>query len=255
MTMQFVDEVTEKGVMERRFTVERPDELVPGVMWTPDGATGSRPLVLIGHGGTQHKRSPNVVALARGLVRHQGYAAVAIDAPWHGDRTPPDERDLPADERRRRMASRLFGRGRGETTARMLGDWTATLDAAQALPEVGPGPVGYWGLSMGCAFGVPLVAGEPRVGAAVLGLFGWAEGLRLTGYDDLARSITVPLLFLVQWDDEVVDHDHAVELFRLFGSTDKTLHANPGRHVEVPVAERAAAEAFFDRHLGALTPA
>jgi dienelactone hydrolase len=253
--MRIVDEVTEKGVTERSFTLDRPDEPVPGVLWTPAGAEGSRPLVLIGHGGTQHKRSPNVVALARTLVRHEGFAAVTIDAPYHGDRAPAAERDLPRDERRRALRSRLFGRERGDTTARMLGDWTATLDAARALPDVGAGPVGYWGLSMGCAFGVPLVAAEPRIGAAVLGLFGWTPDMRLPGYDDLARGITVPLLFLVQWNDEVVDHDAAVGLFRLFGSTDKTLHANPGGHLDVPVAERAAAVAHFARHLGALTPA
>ena len=55
---------------------------------------------------------------------------------------------------------------------------------------------------MGTHFG-PLVAAEPRIQAAVLGLFGWAEGPRLARFDTLARSITIPLLFLVQWDDEV----------------------------------------------------
>jgi hypothetical protein len=47
-----------------------------------------------------------------------------------------------------------------------------------------------------------------------------------------------------------VDHGHACELFGLFGSARKTMHANPGRHVEVPLFERDAAEAFFAEHLG-----
>jgi dienelactone hydrolase len=253
--MQFTDEVAAMGVTERGFTLDRPDEPVPGVLWTPEGATGPRPLVLIGHGGSQEKRSPNVVALARRLVRHQGYAALAIDAPYHGDRTPADERDLSWEERRRRLGGRLFGRGRGATTERVLGDWHAALDAARAVPEVGTGPVGYWGLSMGCAFGVPLVAGEPRIGAAVLGLFGWSDQMQLAGFDDLARSITVPLLFLVQWQDEVVRPEDACTLFGLFGSERKTMHANPGVHVAVPLFERAAAEAHFAEHLGPVEPA
>src|SRR5882672_7087813 len=84
--MDFVSTVSEHGVTERRFDLKVGDASVPGIVWTPDGATGHRPLILIGHGGTQHKRIDNVVRLARTLVRHQGYAAVAIDAPDHGDR-------------------------------------------------------------------------------------------------------------------------------------------------------------------------
>lgn len=257
--LEFTAETTEKGVTERAFTLDRPAEPVPGILWTPEGAAGPRPLVLFGHGGTQHKRVPNILALARRLVRHHDLAAVAIDLPHHGDRIPEAERGLSREERRERLGRRLFGRGRGETTQLAVGDWIATVDAVTDLPEIGVGgPVGYWGLSMGCAFGVPLIAGEPRIDAAVLGLFGWAEGSRLVGYDDLARAITVPLLFIVQWDDEVVDHHHAAELFGIFGSTRKTMHANPGRHVEVPLFERAAAEAFFAEHLvaaGAEAPA
>jgi hypothetical protein len=119
----------------------------------------------------------------------------------------------------------------------------------QARDDVGAGPVGYWGVSMGTRYGVPLVAAEPRIRAAVLGLFGWAGGPRLAGYDDEARRVTVPLLFLVQWDDEVAGREYALALFDLFGSTTKTLHANPGRHVEIPPAEYQASEAFLARHL------
>jgi hypothetical protein len=109
--------------------------------------------------------------------------------------------------------------------------------------------VGYWGVSMGTRYGVPLVAAEPRIRAAVLGLFGWAPGPRLAGYDEVAREISVPLLFLVQWDDEVAGREYALALFDLFGSTTKTLHANPGRHVEIPPAEYQASEAFLALHL------
>ena len=248
--MDLTHEMTEKGVTERRFTLDRPQEPVPGLLWTPEGATGPRPLVLIGHGGTQHKRVPNILSLARRLVRHEGHAVVAIDLPYHGDRIPAEERDLPREERRRRLRGRVFGGDQRSTTDQAVADWKAVLDAAQGLPEVGTGPVGYWGVSMGTHFGVPLVAAEPRIQAAVLGLFGWAEGPRLAGFDTLARSITIPLLFLVQWDDEVAAREHAMTLFDLFGSADKCLHANPGRHVEIPGRERDAAEEFFARHLG-----
>ena len=88
--MDFSSELSERGVTERRFDLQVGNERVPGLVWTPQGALGPRPLVLIGHGGTQHKRIDNVLALARRLVRHHGYAAVAIDAPEHGDRVSPE---------------------------------------------------------------------------------------------------------------------------------------------------------------------
>ncbi len=244
---------TEGGVTERRFTVARPAEPVPGILWTPEAATGPdpgpRPLVLFGHGGTQGKRAVNILALARRMVRHHGFAAAAIDLPYHGERRPADERDMPVEERRERLGRRMFGRDRAAVVEQAVGDWTAVLDALQELAHVGAGPVGYWGLSMGSHFGVPLVAGEPRIVAAVLGLFGWAPTRGQQNVDELATRITVPVLFLVQWDDEIVPRDHALQLFDLLGSTDKTLHAHPGRHVEIPRAEHDAAEAHLARHL------
>ena len=241
---------TERDVTERRFTVDRPAEPVPGILWTPEGATGPRPLVLFGHGGTQGKRAVNILALARRMVRHHGFAAAAIDQPFHGDRRPDDERTMSVEERRERLGRRMFGRDRAAVVDQAVGDWTAVLDALQGLDDVGTaGPVGYWGLSMGSHFGVPLVAGEPRIAAAVLGLFGWSPTRGQEGLDDLARRVTVPVLFLVQWDDEIVARDSALQLFDLLGSADKTLHAHPGRHVEVPRDENDAAEAHFARHL------
>src|SRR5205823_4093805 len=96
--VDFIDEITEKGVTERRFDLKIENEVVPGILWSPDGATTPGPLVLIGHGGSQHKRVPNVLALARRLVRHLGYAAVAIDAPDHGDRAPRDQPTVSLEE-------------------------------------------------------------------------------------------------------------------------------------------------------------
>src|SRR5262249_11827021 len=105
------------------------------------------------------------------------------------------------------------------------------------------GPVGYWGVSMGANIGVPLLAAEPRIGAAVLGL---------AGHDTLAKTatrITVPVQFLLQWDDELVPREQGLALFDAFVSPEKTLHANPGRHAEVPAFEHEAAVAFLRRHL------
>jgi hypothetical protein len=55
--------------------------------------------------------------------------------------------------------------------------------------------------------------------------------------------------FLLQWDDERVPREHGLALFDAFGSAEKTLHVNPGRHGELPAHELESSLRFFDRHL------
>lgn len=96
----------------------------------------------------------------------------------------------------------------------------------------------------GTGIGVPLTAAEPRITAAVFGCLG-QEFLT-----EAAARITVPLEFLLQWDDELVDRRSGLALFEAFASKEKSLHANSGGHAEVPRFEIDSALAFFRRHLG-----
>ena len=124
-------------------------------------------------------------------------------------------------------------------------EWRATLDAFQELPEIGSaGPVGYFGLNMGTAIGVPLAATEPRITAAVFGQH-WPDALA-----EMAKQITIPIEFAMQWDDEHLPRESALALFDAFASTEKTLHANSGRHKELPRFEADSAVRFFARHFG-----
>ena len=117
------------GVTEQPFTFGE----IPGVLWTPDGVAEVRPLILMGHGGGQHKKAPGIVARARRFAAECGFAAVE---------------------------------------------------------------------------------------------------------------------FLVQWDDQWVPRAASLALFDLFASAEKTLHANPGKHGDLPVFELDSALRFFTRHLG-----
>jgi pimeloyl-ACP methyl ester carboxylesterase len=244
--MDFLGEpAVSRGVVERRFDIKCEDRLVPGLLWTPEDAHGPRPLVLIGHGGSGNKRMPYVLSLARRLVRHLGWATCAIDGPGHGDRDGATlSTNAPAAGRG--IPSSFLGE-MGQAAEAMTADWTATFTALRELDEVGDGPLGYWGLSMGTMFGIPFVAATPEVRVAVLGLMGtfeptmpWSAG---------AAAVTCPVLFLLQGDDELVPPERAFELFRSLGSTDKRLHAHPGAHSAVPTEEVEASEAFLARHL------
>src|SRR5439155_1741170 len=141
-------------------------------------------------------------ALARRLVRHLGYTAVAIDAPDHGDRAPRDQPTVSLEERRRRIMNMTAEEmtAFAARNARGVEEWKATLDAVQSLECVDDGSVGYWGVSMGTAIGLPFVASEPRVKAAVLGLAGVREQRPgADAFERAARSLTIPVLFLFQW--------------------------------------------------------
>ena len=86
--MNFTQERVEEGggVTRRLFDLTVDGEKVPAALWAPEGAKGPRPLVLMGHGGSQHKKTDGIVSRARAYARKFGYATLAIDAPGHGDR-------------------------------------------------------------------------------------------------------------------------------------------------------------------------
>ena len=67
---------------------------------------------------------------------------------------------------------------------------------------------------------------------------------------DVRTRVTVPLRYLLQWNDEHVDRQSALGLFDAFGSKEKTMHANPGGHGDVPAFEVGSSIRFFRRHFG-----
>ncbi|HXY45430.1 MAG TPA: dienelactone hydrolase family protein [Acidimicrobiales bacterium] len=235
-----------KGVRERRFDLDRDALRVPGMLWTPTEPTAPRPLVLLGHGASGHKGQDYVVSMARRLVLHRGLAAASIDGPVHGDR-------------RRQGADHGSGAvflhfaqawsSDDRMTDEMVADLVGTVDALQSLEEIGTGPVGWWGLSMGTILGLPFVAAEPRMAVAVLGCMGMTGPTRARIEAD-APKVTCPILFLMQWDDELFARETAFALFDALGSKDKRLHASAGRHASVPDEEFLASEEFLARYLG-----
>jgi pimeloyl-ACP methyl ester carboxylesterase len=245
--LQFTTKSSSNGMVERDFTVGE----VTGVLWSPASRVADRaPLVLMGHGGGTHKKAPAMAGRAQRLVAGCGFHVAVIDAPGHGDRprTAHDEEEIAALYR-----ARAAGEPEGPIVVRYnaylaelaVPEWQATLDALQELPEIGTdGPVGYFGINMGTAIGVPLAAIEPRITAAVFGQH-WPDVLA-----EQAKQITIPVEFDMQWDDEHIPREAGLALFDAFASTEKTLHANAGKHKELPRFEADSAVRFFARHFG-----
>jgi dienelactone hydrolase len=231
------------GVLERRFTLGE----IPGILWTPGSASAPAPLILLGHPGGLHKMYPRLVARAQHSAA-EGYAAATIELPGSGDRP----RSAAAEEARadlRRavqagepVADEIVDRLVLPLVDKAVPEWRAALDAVGSLPEIG-GPVGYSGGVI--SIGVRLAVVEPRIAAAVLFAGSFVPRILF----EEARQVTVPLLVLLQWDDEGNDRQMALDLFDAFGTKEKTLHANMGGHTGVPQFEGDDGNRFFDRHL------
>ncbi len=245
-TMQWIqDAVSADGVVEQGFEVEREGYVIPGVCWRPPEPAGPWPVVLMGHGGSGHKRNERMLMLGRLFAAHYGWCAVSIDGPVHGGRGPVTNANDPAYREMWRREDAVEG---------MIADWTATLDALSALAEVDHSRVGYWGMSMGTMFGLPYVASDARVRVAVLGKAGMrGSSVKRSGIDAFfqifAPKVEIPVLFVMQWDDERFERHGQLDLFDRLGSQDKRLHAYPGQHIDNGPEAFEVQAAFLKRYL------
>jgi dienelactone hydrolase len=238
--MRFTSEqLLDDGVLEREFTLGD----IPGVLRTSGSAPA--PLILMAHNNGLPMREARLVARAR-YTAARGYAVATIDAAGCGERprSATDEQAR-ADLRRAMQAGEpvdeIFEALIGPLVQNAVPEWQEALDALLSRPEIG-GPVGYSGWT---ALGIGLAAVESRIAAA--GLF--AGGFVPRAQREEAREVTVPLLFLLQWDDAGNPRQRALDLFDTFGSRQKTLHANLGGHTGTPWFELEDTVRFFGRHL------
>jgi dienelactone hydrolase len=242
--LQWLKDEPGAGCVERSFVLFRRSGPVPGVLWSAVTATAP-PTVLFCHGGSGHKRIERHLRMGRRLAA-AGLAVVAIDGPYHGDRVPSP------------MAPSVYQQlivdeGIERVTARMTEDWLETVYALAAGGLVDGANVSVFGISMGARFGLPVAAAlGSRLRCAVLAKFGirqsellhpglCAPGLIATA----ARSVCAPVLYHVQWHDELFPRDGQFELFDALASVDKHLIARPGAHAENHPHDEASFQEFL----------
>ena len=255
----------------RDFLIPRESGPVPGTVWIPAAAPtltpaptstpeppspplpGPLPLVLLSHGGSGTRHSTRVTQMAALLTR-SGLAAAAIDGPYHGERVAKPL--TPAE-----YQSRIAAEGIGTVLDRTAGDWRATRDVLVEAGIADPERLAYFGLSFGTRYGIAAAAAlgsgsEPGLRCAVLGKFGVQESPDLhpglhapqRTLRDAAR-IAAPVLFHMQWDDELFPRAGQLELFDSFPSPAKELHAFPGGHRHTPDHAPLLWHDFLFRHL------
>jgi len=246
----------ENDILQIEFSIDVAGESIPCVIWKPSTSVESRTLIGMGHGGSQHKKQRSIRDRAIRYATSFGWTSLAIDAPKHGDRITRE-----AGEAERRETERRI-RGDLKAPSLSVGEKIAFLDAlaVQAVPEwqaalnttlacFAPAidSIGYWGVSQGTWIGVPLLAEEKRFTCAVLGLAHLHPDHG--AFRRAAQRITVPLRFAFQWDDPIRSREYGIALFNALGSSDKSMHINPGGHTEIPTGEVELWDQFFRRHL------
>ena len=254
----FISKMTqlENDICEVEFSIDVAGEDVPCVIWKPRDSVKSRVMIAMGHGGSQHKKTQSIRDRAIRYAATFGWTSLAIDAPKHGDRITPAE----AEAESRKTQSRI----RGDVTAPSLSagdkiafldklatqavtEWQAALDTSIVFFATDVDSVAYWGISQGTWIGVPLLAKDQRFKCAVFGLAQLHPDH--VAFKNAAARITVPLRFAFQWDDTIRSREYGLALFNAFGSSDKSMHINPGGHTEIPTAEIASWDLFFQHHL------
>jgi hypothetical protein len=244
--MRFTSQTSSNGVIERDFILGE----ITGMLWSSASGSDGAPLMLMGHGGGLHKKAPGVVARAHYCVTTCGFTVATIDAPGHGDRprNVEDKRWVAA-LRKARSAHQpiepIVVEFNASLAERAVPEWQATIDALQALPEIGAeAPVGYIGMTLATAIGIPLTAIESRITAAAFGAMFASDALV-----SAANQIKIPIEFLLPWDDEEIARDDGLALFDAFASEEKMLRAFPGGHRQVPGYVLESSLGFFVRHL------
>lgn len=210
------------SVIVQRFSCHGETE-VPGIMWRPSQLADPKPLVLLQHGGSGHKEDENTSSLARQLVAALDCVAVALDGPVHGERknTEDDGRSVLEAFRQSWIEQRFLHS--------YVEDWARAIDAVADLEFIDSSRIGWCGVSMGTAFGLPLLSVVPGIKGAVLGKWS-ANQMNSRHLVDSAAQVKCPALFVHHWDDERFDFEGSVELFAALASEDKRMCIYRGPH-------------------------
>ncbi|TWP34554.1 dienelactone hydrolase family protein [Leekyejoonella antrihumi] len=216
-------------IREVSFGLHHNGREVPGVLWRPE-TDSVAPVVLLGHGGSGHKRSERNVRLATWFAR-AGIASLSIDGPFHGDRAVGGDGPLDYQDRIVQVGARIIH-------DRMRQDWLGALDAAEQSGWIDGRGVAFLGMSMGARYGLPVCAAlGPRLRCAVIGKFGLTQtdllpqGLTVSDLIiEAAAAIRAPVLQHIQWHDELFPRDGQRKLFDVIQSPGKLLRGRPGRH-------------------------
>lgn len=181
-------------------------------------------LAFIQHGGSSCKDGPDVWDVAHALVGAKGIRLVSLDGPVHGARRPAGDTSPPLEVRQGFFD--IWEHSPAHVDLHVQA-WRALIDETTRAWQ--PTRLAWIGLSMGTAYGLPLLASEPRLGSAVIGMWGtsFVNSQRLVAD---AAKVRGRVLFQQKWHDELFSREGQLALFDALGTEDRRLHVYPGGH-------------------------
>lgn len=224
------------------------DGLVPGILALP-GGEGPFPVVLLLHGLTGNKRQwlddtfTHGGEVSAGLLA-AGYAVLALDAQYHGDRAVYNDFVDPGEM--------VFRRGWGMRYANLMTqtivDYRRAIDYLETRDDIDASRVGILGYSMGGHMTFILGAVEPRVKTVVACVVPDTPGMPMAA-SQFARDLGgKPLAMMMGRQDQFYTVEQAQALFDGVPGEQKTLRFFDSGH-SLPEAYAAEAVAWVSSHL------
>lgn len=245
-----VGEVEDDGTTYERIVFDSfHDGLVPGLLALP-GGEGPFPVVLLLHGLTASKDIwldndgfAHGGEISAGLLR-KGYAVMALDAQYHGDRAVYNDYIDPGEM--------VFERGWSVRYAKLLEqtvvDYRRAIDYLATREEIDVERVGILGYSMGGHMTFILAAVEPRVKAIVSCVVPATPGFP-AGAFQFARDLgDRPLRMMMGKRDRFYTVEQADWLYSLVPGDDKSIHLFDSGHA-LPEAYTREAVEWMTSHL------
>ena len=213
-----------------------------GLIALPEQGQAPYPVVLLLHGLSGNKKQwlgdafTSGGEVTRGLLR-AGYAVLALDAQYHGDRSIYN--------RHIDVGDMVFNRGWGVRYANMLTqsvvDYRRAMDYLATREDFDPTRIGVLGYSMGGHMTFMLGAVEERVKVVVACVVPHMSGMPMAATSFAADLGRVDLLMLMGSRDRYYSTEQAESLFKAVPGNNKELrffdsgHSLPIEYVEQAV--------------------
>ncbi len=222
---------------------------VPGWLAKPANADGPVPVVMLLHGLNGNKQQwlgdtfTHGGEITRGLLE-EGYAVLALDAQYHGERAVYNDYVNPAEM----IFQRQWAMRYTHMLLQSVVDYRRAIDYLTSRGDIDAARVGVTGYSMGGHMTFILGAVEPRVQASVACVVPATVGMPTAALTFARDMGSDPLLMMMAENDQFYSVEQAQALFDAVPGDNKTLRLWDSGH-SLPAAYTGEVVDWLSEHL------